>query len=66
MTSEIGTDLRAVWLRGVPITAVVHVCGRGPFGEIAPSRRRSGKVEFVAGTLEGDVGFVAGLRDVAQ
>ena len=49
-----------------PALQTFRVSGHGAFGEIAPSRRRSGKVEFVAGTLEGEVGFVAGLRDVAQ
>ena len=49
-----------------PAPQTFRVSGHGAFGEIAPPRRRSGKVEFVAGTLEGEVGFVAGLRDVAQ
>jgi len=47
MTSEVGTDLRAVRVCDGPITAAVRVCRRGAFGEIALSRRCSGKAEFV-------------------
>ena len=64
MTSEVGTDLRAVRPRGtarrdclpwrVPyfcpvrwsVSAVVCVCGRGAFGEIALPRRCLGEVGF--------------------
>ena len=61
MTSEVGLDLRAVRPCRRSVSPYV-----GAFGEIDLPRRRSGKVEFVAGILEGEVGFVAGLRDVAQ
>ena len=48
-TSWVGTDLRAVRVCSGPISAAVHVCGRGAFGEIALPRKRLGEVEFVAG-----------------
>ena len=59
MTSEVGTDLRAVHVCGVPCLQVYRVRKRsmspyvGAFGEIAPPRRCSGKAEFAAET--GDV-----------